>query len=314
VPPRELGRAKRLDDAGGRYIEFVKGTFPKGLRLDGLRVVVDCAHGAAYKVAPTVLWELGAEVIPLGVTPDGLNINRDSGTMSPRGMERAVVGFNAHLGVALDGDADRLLVADEAGRLIDGDQLLALIALKWQREGRLGAGGVVATVMSNLGLERHLAGSGIPLHRAPVGDRYVVEAMRRRGSSLGGEQSGHIVLGDASTTGDGLMAALQVLAALVETRAPASQVCNVFKPVPQLLKNVRFAGGAPLAAESVKAAISKGEERLGQAGRLLVRKSGTEPLIRIMAEGEDAALVQAIVDDIAAAVAAVGRGAPRAAE
>jgi phosphoglucosamine mutase len=314
VPPRELGRAKRLDDAGGRYIEFVKGTFPKGLRLDGLRVVLDCAHGAAYKVAPTVLWELGAEVIPLGVAPDGLNINRDSGTMATKAMERAVIGYRADLGVALDGDADRLLVADEGGRLLDGDQLMALIALKWHREGRLGAGGVVATVMSNLGLERHLAGSGIPLHRTAVGDRYVVEAMRQLGSNLGGEQSGHIILGDTSTTGDGLMAALQVLAALVETGAPASRVCNVFKPVPQLLKNVRFAGGAPLETTPVKKAISAGEQRLGETGRLVVRKSGTEPLIRIMAEGEDEKLVRAIVDDIAAAVTAAGRAEARAAE
>jgi phosphoglucosamine mutase len=314
VPPRELGRAKRLDDAGGRYIEFVKGTFPKGLRLDGLRVVLDCAHGAAYKVAPTVLWELGAEVIPLGVAPDGLNINRDSGTMATKAMERAVIGYRADLGVALDGDADRLLVADEGGRLLDGDQLMALIALKWHREGRLGAGGVVATVMSNLGLERHLAGSGIPLHRTAVGDRYVVEAMRQLGSNLGGEQSGHIILGDSSTTGDGLMAALQVLAAIVETGAPASRVCNVFKPVPQLLKNVRFAGGAPLEAIPVKKAISAGEQRLGETGRLVVRKSGTEPLIRIMAEGEDEKLVRAIVDDIAAAVTAAGRAEAQAAE
>jgi phosphoglucosamine mutase len=314
VTSRELGRAKRLDDAGGRYIEFVKGTFPKGLRLDGLRVVVDCAHGAAYKVAPTVLWELGAEVIPLGVAPDGLNINRDSGTMATKAMERAVIGYRADLGVALDGDADRLLVADEAGRLLDGDQLMALIALKWHREGRLDGGGVVATVMSNLGLERHLAGSGIPLHRTAVGDRYVVEAMRRLGSNLGGEQSGHIILGDVSTTGDGLMAALQVLAAIAETGAPASRVCNVFKPVPQLLKNVRFAGGAPLDTTPVKKAISAGERRLGETGRLVVRKSGTEPLIRIMAEGEDEKLVRAIVDDIAAAVTAVGRAERRAAE
>jgi phosphoglucosamine mutase len=314
VPPPELGRAQRLDDAGGRYIEFVKGSFPKGLRLDGLKVVIDCAHGAAYKVAPTVLWELGAEVIRLGVSPDGLNINRDCGTMATAAMQRAVVEHRADLGLALDGDADRLLVADESGRLLDGDQLMALIALEWQRAGRLDGAGVVATVMSNLGLERHLASAGIPLHRTQVGDRYVVEAMRRLGSNLGGEQSGHIILGDYSTTGDGLMAGLQVLAAIVETSAPASRVCNVFARVPQLLKNVRFAGGAPLDAAPVKKAISAGERRLGKAGRLVVRKSGTEPLIRIMAEGEDEALVASIVDDIAAAVLAAGGAEGRAAE
>jgi phosphoglucosamine mutase len=314
VTPQELGRAKRLDDAGGRYIEFVKGSFPKGLRLDGLKVVVDCAHGAAYKVAPTVLWELGAEVVPLGVSPDGFNINRDSGTMATATMQRAVVEHRADLGIALDGDADRLLVADEAGRLLDGDQLMALIALKWHRAGRLDGGGVVATVMSNLGLERHLAGHEIQLHRTAVGDRYVVDAMRKLGSNLGGEQSGHIILGDYSTTGDGLMAALQVLAAIVETGSPASGVCNFFTPVPQLLRNVRFAGGAPLETAPVKAAIGQGERRLGKAGRLVVRKSGTEPLIRIMAEGEDEALVAAVVEEIAEAVIAAGGAQRRAAE
>jgi phosphoglucosamine mutase len=314
VAPHELGRAKRLDDAGGRYIEFVKSSFPKRLRLDGLKVVIDCAHGAAYKVAPTVLWELGAEVVPLGVSPDGLNINRDSGTMATQAMQRAVVEHKADLGIALDGDADRLLIADEGGKLLDGDQLLALIALQWHRAGRLDGGGVVATVMSNLGLERHLDGHGIKLHRTAVGDRYVVEAMRKLGSNLGGEQSGHIILGDTCTTGDGLMAALQVLAAIVETGAPASRVCNIFKPIPQLLKNVRFAGGAPLEAMAVKKAIAAGEKRLGKLGRLVVRKSGTEALIRIMAEGEDAALVAAIVDEIAAAVTAAGEAEGRAAE
>jgi phosphoglucosamine mutase len=309
VPPHELGRAKRLDDAGGRYIEFVKGSFPKRLRLDGLKVVIDCAHGAAYKVAPTVLWELGAEVIPLGVSPDGLNINRDSGTMATQAMQRAVVEHGADLGIALDGDADRLLVADEGGRILDGDQLMALIALKWHEAKSLDGGVVVATVMSNLGLERHLAQRGITLHRTAVGDRYVVEAMRRLGSNLGGEQSGHIILGDHSTTGDGLMVALQVLAAIVETGAPASRVCNIFTPVPQLLKNVRFAGGAPLETTAVKTAISAGERRLGKKGRLVVRKSGTEPLIRIMAEGEDERLVATIVDEIAAAVIAEGSAA-----
>ena len=314
APPQGLGRAKRLEDAGGRYIEFVKGSFPRGLRLDGLKVVIDCANGAAYRVAPTVLWELGAEVIPLGVTPDGLNINRDCGTMAPAAMQRAVVAQGAHLGIALDGDADRLLVADEAGRILDGDQVMALMALQWHAAGRLAPGGVVATVMSNLGFERHLARHGIDLTRTAVGDRYVVEAMRRLGSNLGGEQSGHIILGDYSTTGDGLIAALQVLAALVETGAPASAVLNVFQPVPQLLRNVRYAGGAPLEVRAVEAAIAAGERRLGAAGRLLVRKSGTEPLIRIMAEGEDEALVAAVVDDIAAAILATTSAPKNAAQ
>jgi phosphoglucosamine mutase len=314
VPPHELGRARRLDDAGGRYIEFVKSSFPKRLRLDGLKVVIDCAHGAAYKVAPTVLWELGAEVVPLGVSPDGLNINRDSGTMATAAMQRAVVQHGAHLGIALDGDADRLLVADESGKLVDGDQLLALIAMSWRSTGRLGGAGVVATIMSNLGLERHLAAHGIALHRTAVGDRYVVEAMRKLGSNLGGEQSGHIILGDTCTTGDGLMAALQVLAAIVETGAPASRVCTLFKPVPQLLRNVRFAGGAPLDSAAVKQAIGAGERRLGKSGRLSVRKSGTEPVIRIMAQGEDETLVATIVDEIAAAVLAAGEAEGRAAE
>jgi phosphoglucosamine mutase len=302
APSRALGRAKRLDDAGGRYIEFVKASFPRGLRLDGLKVVLDCAHGAAYKVAPTVLWELGAEVFPLGVAPDGHNINRDSGTVATAAMQRAVAAHGADLGIALDGDADRLLMADESGRLLDGDQLMALIARKWHRAGMLARAGVVATVMSNLGFERFLEGEGIAITRTSVGDRYVVEAMRRIGSNLGGEQSGHIILGDYSTTGDGLMAALQVLAAIVETDAPASQVAKVFAPVPQHLKNVRCDAGAAMQSAAVKAAIGAGERRLGASGRLLVRKSGTEPLLRIMAEGEDETLVVSVIKDIAAAV------------
>ena len=292
----------------------MKNTFPRGLRLDGLKVVVDCAHGAAYKVAPTVLWELGAEVISLGVQPDGLNINRDCGTVATMAMQREVVAQGADLGIALDGDADRLLVADENGQILDGDQLMALIALRWHRVGRLSRAGVVATVMSNLGFERCLAGKGIPLTRAQVGDRYVVEAMRRLGSNLGGEQSGHIILGDYSTTGDGLIAALQVLAAIVETDAPASEVGTVFSPIPQLLHNVRSNRAAALQADAVKAAIGAGEKRLGAAGRLLVRESGTEPLIRIMAEGEDEALLAAIVAEIAAAVAEAGIAEESAAE
>ncbi|HXQ49448.1 MAG TPA: phosphoglucosamine mutase [Stellaceae bacterium] len=314
APAHGLGRAKRLDDAGGRYIEFVKNSFPRGLRLDGLKVVVDCAHGAAYRVAPTVLWELGAEVVPLGVTPDGTNINRDCGTMGIAATQRAVVEMGAHLGIALDGDADRLLMVDESGRVLDGDQLMARIALNWQSGGTLSAAGVVSTVMSNLGFERLLAAHGIKLARAAVGDRYVVETMRRIGSNLGGEQSGHIILGDYCTTGDGLMAALQVLAAIVETGARASEVCNVFTPIPQLLHNVRFGGGAPLDSRAVKAAIRAGETRLAGTGRLLVRKSGTEALIRIMAEGEDEAIIAAVVDEIAQAIAAAGTAAESAAE
>jgi phosphoglucosamine mutase len=306
APAAELGHAKRLDDAGGRYIEFVKNSFPRRLRLDGLKIVVDCAHGAAYKVAPTVLWELGAEVVPIGVTPDGHNINRDCGTVSSAAMQRAVVAQGAHLGIALDGDADRLIMSDENGQLLDGDQLMALIATQWLRAGQLARAGVVATVMSNLGFERFLASKGIALSRTAVGDRYVVEAMRRIGSNLGGEQSGHIILGDYSTTGDGLMAGLQVLAAIVETDAPASQVAKVFEPMPQLLHNVRCDGSAALQAAAVKAAIGAGEQRLGAKGRLLVRKSGTEPLLRIMAEGEDEALLTAVIEEIVAAVAKAG--------
>lgn len=314
VPPGEIGRAKRLDDAGGRYIEFVKNSFPRGLRLEGLKIVVDCAHGAAYKVAPTVLWELGAEVIPLGVSPDGFNINRDCGTISTATMRHAVTAHGADLGIAVDGDADRLLIADENGELLDGDQLMALIASRWHRAGRLQGGAVVATVMSNLGLERYLKGLGLELVRTAVGDRYVVEEMRRRGCNLGGEQSGHIILGDQSTTGDGLMVALQILAAIVETGAPASKACGVFTPVPQRLLNVRFDGEAPLEDAAVKQAIGEGEHRLGALGRLLVRKSGTERLIRVMAEGEDEALVATVVEAIAAALRAAGGAGQKAAE
>jgi len=314
VTPAGLGRAKRLDDAGGRYIEFVKASFPKRLRLDGLKIVLDCAHGAAYKVAPTVLWELGAEVVTLGVAPDGFNINKDCGTTSTAAMRHAVTAHGADLGLALDGDADRLLVADERGELLDGDQLMALIAGRWHRDGRLGGGCVVATVMSNLGLERHLKTLGLSLVRTNVGDRYVVEEMRKRGCNLGGEQSGHIILGEHSTTGDGLIAALQVLAAIVETGAPASQVCGVFRPLPQRLLNVRVADAGALEHPLVKQATIDGERRLGEHGRLLVRKSGTEPLIRIMAESEDEALVASVVDAVAAAVRAAGGAGQRAAE
>jgi phosphoglucosamine mutase len=305
--PGRLGRAKRLEDAPGRYMEFVKNTFPKGLNLEGLKIVVDCANGAAYKVAPTVLWELGAEVIPLAVGPDGLNINRNCGAVATESMRSAVITHGADLGIAVDGDADRLMVADEHGNLLDGDQLMALVARSWAETDRLSGGGVVATVMSNLGLERYLDTLGLTLVRTPVGDRYVVEHMRAGGFNIGGEQSGHIILSDYATTGDGLIAALQVLAEIVRSGRPASEAGRLFSPLPQLLRNLRFNGGAPLDDSRVQAAIRAGEAVLGQSGRLLIRKSGTEPLIRVMAEGEDAALIGRVVDDIAEAIEAADR-------
>jgi phosphoglucosamine mutase len=306
--PAELGRAKRLDDAGGRYIEFVKQSFPKGLRLDGLRVVVDCAHGAAYKVAPTVFWELGAEVFSIGVSPDGLNINRDCGALAPEAMRQEVLARRADIGIALDGDADRLIVVDERGVILDGDQVMALITTAMAAADRLAGGALVATVMSNFGLERYLGEQGIVLHRAAVGDRYVVEKMRATGCNVGGEQSGHIILSDYATTGDGLIAALQVMARIVETGRKASEVCQLFTPVPQLLRNVRYSGGQPLARRVVKQAITAGEARLGKTGRLVIRPSGTEPVIRVMAQGEDEALLASVVDDICAAIAVVSHG------
>jgi phosphoglucosamine mutase len=305
--PAELGRAKRLDDAGGRYIEFVKQSFPKGLRLDGLRVVVDCAHGAAYKVAPTVFWELGAEVFSIGVSPDGLNINRECGALSPEAMRQEVLARRADIGIALDGDADRLIVVDERGVILDGDQIMALITTAMASADRLAGGALVATVMSNFGLERYLGEQGIGLHRAAVGDRYVVEKMRATGCNVGGEQSGHIILSDYATTGDGLIAALQVMSRIVETGRKASEVCRLFTPVPQLLRNVRFGQGEPLEARRVKQAITAGEARLGNAGRLVIRPSGTEPVIRVMAQGEDEALLANVVGDICEAIAAVSR-------
>jgi phosphoglucosamine mutase len=310
--PAELGRARRLDDAGGRYIEFVKQSFPRGLRLDGMRVVVDCAHGAAYKVAPTVFWELGAEVFTVGVSPNGFNINRDCGALVPQQMRREVLARRADIGIALDGDADRLIVCDERGEILDGDQLMALIAIHLARGERLAGGALVATVMSNLGLERCLSGQGIGLHRTAVGDRYVVEKMRSLGCNLGGEQSGHIILSDYATTGDGLIAALQVLAAIIETGKRASEVCRLFEPVPQLLRNVRFGNGKPLESRPVQQAITAGEARLGTGGRLVIRSSGTEPVIRVMAQGEDQALLASVVDDICEAILAVARGAEAA--
>jgi phosphoglucosamine mutase len=304
--PAHLGRAQRLDDAVGRYIEFVKGSLPKGLTLDGLKIVVDCAHGAAYRVAPTVLRELGAEVIALGVEPNGFNINKDCGSTSPKAMQDAVRKHKADLGVALDGDADRVVMADETGALLDGDQLMALIASVWLRTGRLRGGAVVATVMSNLGLERYLENLGIGLLRTAVGDRYVVEKMRESGANIGGEQSGHLVLSDYATTGDGLIAALQVLAACVEARRPASAVARLFKPLPQLLKNIS-AEPSTLDAKPVQSAVREAEAWLGKQGRLLVRPSGTEPLVRVMAEGDDQKVVAAAVERVVSAIAAVGR-------
>jgi phosphoglucosamine mutase len=302
VDATAIGRARRIDDARGRYIHFAKSALPDHLRLDGLKIVIDCANGAAYQVAPEALWELGAEVVTIGTAPDGTNINAGCGSTAPQVLQETVVASGAHIGLALDGDADRLIVVDEAGRLVDGDQLMALIALTHARRGTLRGGAVVATVMSNLGLERKLAAEGLQLHRTPVGDRYVLEAMRAQGCNVGGEQSGHIILTDHATTGDGLIAGLQVLAALVESKGKASDLLHVFDPVPQLLKNVRFAGGAPLDDAAVKAAIADAEAELEGRGRLVIRKSGTEPLIRVMAEGDDAALVERLVDGICAAV------------
>ncbi len=296
--PNELGRAMRLDDAQGRYIEFVKGSFPSNRRLSELKIVIDCANGAAYKVAPTVLWELEAEVIPIGVDPDGYNINQNCGSVHTELLREQVVTHGADIGIALDGDADRLIIVDEAGAVIDGDQLMAAIADNYLRQDRLQGGGVVATVMSNLGLEKYLEDQDLQLHRTQVGDRYVVDHMRQHGLNLGGEQSGHIILGDYSTTGDGLMAALQILALVVATDKPVSQVCHRFEAYPQLLKNVRYGGTSPLEQDKVCAAIDASSSRLQHSGRLVVRPSGTEPLIRVMAEGEDMDLVREVVDEL----------------
>jgi phosphoglucosamine mutase len=303
-PAPEIGRARRVEDARGRYIHFAKSTFPQKMRLDGMRIVVDCANGAAYQVAPSALWELGADVVAIGTTPNGKNINDGVGSTAPQALCETVVASGAQLGIALDGDADRLIVVDELGRVVDGDQLMATIAVSWARQGRLANGGLVATVMSNLGLERHLAAQGIKLIRTQVGDRYVLEAMRSQGYNVGGEQSGHIILSDYATTGDGLVAALQVLAELVESGAPASDVLHRFEPLPQVLKNVRFKGGKPLEAEAVQAVIAEAERELNGKGRLVIRPSGTEPVIRVMAEGDDPGQVERVVDRICDAVRA----------
>ncbi len=302
VDAEHIGRARRVEDARGRYIHFAKSTFPAHLRLDGLKIAIDCANGAAYQVAPSALWELGADVVPVGIDPNGKNINHDCGSTFPALLQETVVASGAHIGIALDGDADRLIIVDEKGRVVDGDQLMALIGVSWSRNGLLQGDGVVATVMSNLGLERFLSGRGLSLARTGVGDRYVLEHMRGHGFNVGGEQSGHIILTDYATTGDGLVAALQVLAELVVSGRAASELLHLFDPVPQLLKNVRFAGGAPLDAPRVRAAIAEAEGELNGSGRLVIRPSGTEPLIRVMAEGDDAGQVTRLVDMICDAV------------
>ncbi|MBR0681401.1 phosphoglucosamine mutase [Roseomonas eburnea] len=309
VPPGRLGRASRLEDAPGRYIEAAKASFPRGLTLEGLRIVVDCAHGAAYRVAPTVLWELGAEVVSIGVAPDGFNINRGVGSTSPAQLAELVRERRADLGIALDGDADRVVLVDEAGQLVDGDQILALIARSWHAQDRLRGGAVVATVMSNMGLERFLAARGLRLLRTAVGDRYVGERMREEGCNIGGEQSGHMIMPDFGTTGDGLIAALQVLAVLVEEKRPASEALRCFAPLPQRLVNVRYAGASPLNDDGVKAAIAAEEAALGARGRVLIRPSGTEPVIRVMAEAEEEGLVEATVARLADTIRAKARAA-----
>ncbi len=298
----DLGRVQRVEDAGARYIEFAKNAFPRGMSLGGLRIVVDCAHGAGYKVAPTVLWELGAEVKAIGVKPDGFNINQDCGSTSTKALQQAVVEYRADIGIALDGDADRVVICDEKGRAVDGDQILALIARSLKARGELKGGGIVSTVMANFGLERFLEGQKLRLERTKVGDRYVVEAMRAKRMNVGGEPSGHIILSDYSTTGDGLVTALQVLAVVAGEKQRVSDACRVFEPVPQIMKNVRVTEGAPLEAAAVKMAIAAGEARLGKSGRVVIRKSGTEPLIRVMAEGENQKLVASVVDDICQAI------------
>jgi len=298
----ELGRAKRIDGVHDRYVEFAKRTLPRALSLDGLRIVIDCANGAAYRVAPAALWELGADVISIGVEPDGFNINKDCGSTKPKALCRKVREVRADIGIALDGDADRLVIVDEQGHLVDGDQLMAVIAESWKSEGALAKPGIVATVMSNLGLERYLAGLGLTLVRTPVGDRYVLERMRHDGYNVGGEQSGHIILSDYTTTGDGFVAALQILAVVKKLGRPVSEVCHRFDPLPQVLKNVRYRNGTPLELPAVQSAIAGAEQRLNGHGRLLIRPSGTEPVIRVMGEGDDQTLIEEVVDEIVEAL------------
>jgi phosphoglucosamine mutase len=304
APAEAIGRATRVESAQERYIEFAKRTLPRELRLDGLRIVIDCANGAGYKVAPEALWELGAEVVKIGVEPNGRNINEKCGSTDPDALVAKVREVRADIGIALDGDADRVVIINEKGQMVDGDQIMAVIAEAWHARGKLTAGGVVATVMSNLGLERYLKGIGLSLVRTPVGDRYVVDQMRKHGYNVGGEQSGHIVLSDFVTTGDGLVTALQILAVVVSTGKTVSQVTNRFEALPQILKNVRYANGSPLEDSRVVRAIDAGKAKLGEAGRLVIRPSGTEPVIRVMAEGDDERLVSTVVGDIVEAVRA----------
>jgi phosphoglucosamine mutase len=303
-----LGRAKRIEGVPERYIEFAKRTLPRNLSLEGLRVVVDCANGAAYRVIPEALWELGAEVISIGVDPDGFNINKDCGSTEPDGLRRKVRELRADIGIALDGDADRVVIVDERGHLVDGDQLLAVIAESWHKDGRLAKAGVVATIMSNFGLERHLDGLGIKVHRVQVGDRYVLEPMREYGFNVGGEPSGHIILPEYTTTGDGFIAALQVLAVVKKLGQPVSVVCHRFDALPQITKNVRYQDGKPHEDAGVRSAIASGEQRLNGHGRLIVRPSGTEPVIRVTGEGEDLSLVEEVVDGIVDALNHVAAG------
>lgn len=297
-----LGRAKRIESVHARYIEYAKRSLFRQLELEGMRIVLDCANGAAYKVAPETLWEMGAEVISIGVEPDGFNINRDVGSTSPEALIHKVKELRADIGIALDGDADRVLIVDEKGELVDGDQLMAVIARSWKEEGHLSKPGIVSTIMSNLGLERFLESNGLSLARTAVGDRYVLEHMRQNGYNLGGEQSGHIIMSNYSTTGDGLLAALQLLAVVKKQDRPVSEVCHCFEPLPQVLKNVRYSSGKPLLDEKVVAAIASAEKKLGRKGRLVIRPSGTEPVIRVMGEGDDRTLVNRVVDDIVEAV------------
>jgi phosphoglucosamine mutase len=298
----DLGRARRIEGVHDRYIEFAKRTLSRDMSLDGVRVVLDCANGAGYKVAPEALWELGAEVISIGVEPNGFNINKDVGSTAPTALIQKVHEVRADVGIALDGDADRLIMVDEKGRLVDGDQLMAVVAESWAEEGRLSRPGIVASVMSNLGLERFLNGIGLELKRTAVGDRYVAEAMREGGYNVGGEQSGHIIMSDYTTTGDGLLAALQILAVVKKKDRPISEVCRRFEPLPQILKNVRYRSGKPLEQQGVMSAIASAREQLGAGGRLVIRPSGTEPVIRVMAEGDDPELVAKVVNDVVGAV------------
>jgi len=299
---RDLGRAKRIESVHARYIEFAKRTLPRGLSLDGMRVVLDCANGAAYKVAPEALWELGAEVFTIGNDPDGFNINKECGSTAPEALVGKIKELRADVGIALDGDADRIIVADERGHIVDGDQLMGVVARSWREDSRLSQPGIVATIMSNLGLERYLNGIGLQLARTPVGDRYVLDYMREHGYNLGGEQSGHIIMSDYTTTGDGLVAALQLLAVVKRTERPVSEVCHCFEPLPQILKNVRYKVGEPLSEQNVVTAIESGRGRLGNKGRLVIRPSGTEPVIRVMGEGDDRDLVERVVNDIVEAL------------